>query len=295
MRHGDVAYFADSARRLAPEEVVLTPAGLHQAREAGRALAQVRFDRVITSGLPRTLQTARLVVEHNDQPEGSVAETWPELQELRPGEVSEIPDGELEDSFLGAFRGTPAPTTTYLRGETVGSLMARVAAAMERLFADRSWNTILLVLHGGVNRAILSWALAGTGQLFAQFEQSPGAINIIDGEPGLFVLRAVNITPTNLSTTALARPRSRRSSTSTARTGERSAHEERFALNCVRDRPKGPRGGPNLLERPARGGRRLSRQRPRTGAAARRRSRGSRAIRDRRGGAGAQLRRRSRM
>jgi len=195
MRHGDVAYFGDSAQRLAPEEVVLTPAGLHQAKEAGRALAKVRFDRIITSGLPRTLQTARLVVEGNDQPDGLVAETWPELQELRPGEASEIPEAELEESFLGAFHGMPAPTTAYLRGETVGSLMARVTAAMDRLFADRGWNTSLLVLHGGVNRAILSWALAGPGQLFAQFEQSPGCINVIDGEPGGFVLRAVNMTP----------------------------------------------------------------------------------------------------
>lgn len=195
MRHGDVAYFGDSAQRLAPEEVVLTPAGLHQAIEAGRALAHVRFDRVITSGLLRTVQTARLVVEHSHQPAGLMPETWPELQELRPGEVSEIPDGELEESFLGAFQGTPPPTASYLRGETVGSLMARVTAAMDRLFAESSWDTILLVLHGGVNRAILSWALAGPGQLYAQFEQSPGCINIIDGEPGLFVLRAVNITP----------------------------------------------------------------------------------------------------
>jgi len=122
-------------------------------------------------------------------------ESWPDLHELRPGDASEIPDDELEDAFLGPFRGRPAPSAAYLNGETVGSLMTRVGGAMDRLFADHGWDTILLVLHGGVNRAILSWALAGTGHLFAQFEQSPGCINIIDGEPGLFVVRAVNLTP----------------------------------------------------------------------------------------------------
>ncbi len=196
MRHGDVAYFGGSGRRLAAAEVVLTAAGLEQARAAGSALAQVCFDRVITSGLPRTLETARLVIEQNERVDNGLAvEAWPELQELRPGEVSEIPDSELEESFLGPFRGVPAPTAAYLRGETVGSLMARIGDAMDRLFAERGWETILLVLHGGVNRAILSWALSGPGQLFAQFEQSPGCINIIDGEPGLFVVRAVNFTP----------------------------------------------------------------------------------------------------
>ncbi|MGA2926464.1 MAG: histidine phosphatase family protein [Solirubrobacteraceae bacterium] len=196
MRHGDVAYFADSARRLEPEEVVLTATGHEQALQAGRALAEVRFDRVITSGLERTMQTARTVLSQNKRRAPELAlEVWPELQELRSGEVSEIPDDELEESFLGPFRGTPPPTAAYLRGETVGSLVARVVAAMARVFADPGWDTILLVLHGGVNRAILSWALAGPTQLFAQFEQSPGAINIVDGEPGQFVVRAVNLTP----------------------------------------------------------------------------------------------------
>jgi probable phosphoglycerate mutase len=54
---------------------------------------------------------------------------------------------------------------------------------------------MLLVLHGGVNRCILSWALGGPGsQVYAQFEQSAACINIVDGEPGDFVLRAVNLT-----------------------------------------------------------------------------------------------------
>jgi probable phosphoglycerate mutase len=108
-------------------------------------------------------------------------EAWPDLQEFRRGEVRVIPDHDLERSFRSAFRGTPAPEAAYLGGETVGSLVERVGAAMDELFADAGWNTLLVVLHGGVNRAILSWALTRGEQLFAQFEQSPGCINIIDG------------------------------------------------------------------------------------------------------------------
>ena len=66
---------------------------------------------------------------------------------------------------------------------------------MERLYADQGWRTIMLVGHGGVNRAILLWVIAGGAQLYAQFEQSPGGINIIDGEPSGFIVRAVNATP----------------------------------------------------------------------------------------------------
>lgn len=200
LRHADVAYYADPARPVAPTEVVLTSAGLDQARAAGRALAKVHLDRVLTSGLPRTIETARLVVRELERaPADPVPQHWPDFEEYRLGDVSVIPDSELEDSFLGPFRGTPHPATAYLRGETVGSLLQRVSTAMERLYADPAWRTILLVGHGGVNRAILSWVIAGTGPFYAQFEQSPGCINIIDGEPSSFVVRAVNATPYDLA------------------------------------------------------------------------------------------------
>jgi probable phosphoglycerate mutase len=198
MRHADVAYFEDPTRPVAAEEVALTPDGPKQAREAGRALAMVQFDRVLTSGLPRTNETARLVVAELEHPPADlVFHEWPDLQDFRGGEVDEIPDVDLEISFLGPFRGIPPQDAAYLGGETVSSLVERVGAAMERLFADRAWQTILLVAHAGVNRAILSWVLAGRGQYFAHFEQSPGCINIIDGEPEGFVIRAVNLLPYN--------------------------------------------------------------------------------------------------
>lgn len=201
LRHADVAYYADPARPVVPEEVALTSAGLDQARSAGRALAQVRLDRVLTSGLARTDETARLVQRELDQvPADPVLQHWPDLREYQLGDVSVIPDRELEDSFLGPFQGTPHLSTAYLRGETVGALLKRVSAAMERIYADPGWRTILLVAHGGVNRAILSWVIAGpAGPFYALFEQSPGCINIIDGEPSSFVVRAVNATPCDLA------------------------------------------------------------------------------------------------
>ena len=150
MRHAQVAYLADPGTRVAFTEVELTPQGVEQARAAGCALRDVSFDRVITSGLERTVRTARLAIEGRDH--DLELEAWPELEELRGGSPSEIPDEDLEEAFLGAFRGTPPSDATFLGGETIGSLAERVGAALDRLYAD-DWNTILVVLHGGVNRA----------------------------------------------------------------------------------------------------------------------------------------------
>jgi broad specificity phosphatase PhoE len=171
--------------------VPLTPRGRRQAETAGAALQRARIDRVVTSGLPRTVETARLVAGP-----GATVEEWPELREIAPGRLADIPEDELEAAFLGMFRGVVAGEQRFLGGETVDALLDRVAGALDRLLADPGWDTALAVLHGGVNRAILSLALTGRRQLLGAFEQAPACINVLDvDETGAFVVRAVNATP----------------------------------------------------------------------------------------------------
>ena len=195
LRHAEAAYFSRASAPVDPAQVALAEVGLEQARAAGRALRDVRFDRVLTSGLPRTVRTAELVVEQLAQPPAdSVFHCDPDLRELRPGDLDAVRDEDLESSFLAAWRGSPPPDAAFLGGETVGSLVDRVGRAMARLYVDQGWDTLLLVAHGGTNRAILSAALAGPGAFFGHLEQSPGCINILDAGAD-FVVRAVNLTP----------------------------------------------------------------------------------------------------
>lgn len=64
MRHGDVTYFDDTGRAIDPESVPLNARGREEASAAGREFAaqNVCFDRVIASGLPRTIETAERVL-----------------------------------------------------------------------------------------------------------------------------------------------------------------------------------------------------------------------------------------
>ena len=57
---------------------------------------------------------------------------------------------------------------------SIGELFERVLPALDRLLVDESWDTALAVLHGGVNRAILSYALTGERMFLGHFEQAPG-------------------------------------------------------------------------------------------------------------------------
>jgi probable phosphoglycerate mutase len=190
MRHGAVSYFDERGRPVAPDEVSLTEEGRHQASAAARLLEPIVFDRVLCSGLPRTVETARIVTPQ------AALEEWPELQEIKGARLSSIPADQLEDTFVHAFRGVVPNEKRFLGGETIGSLFDRVIPALERLLADDRWDTVLAVLHGAVNRAILSYALTGDRLFLGHFEQEPGCINVLDiGDE--WIVRAVNLSPTD--------------------------------------------------------------------------------------------------
>ena len=100
-----------------PEDVPLTVAGRDQAYAAASMLRGIEFDRVITSGLPRTVETARIVAPDLEP------EAWPDLRELETGRLADIPEDELEHAFTHAFRDVIPEDARFLAGETIGSLL----------------------------------------------------------------------------------------------------------------------------------------------------------------------------
>jgi probable phosphoglycerate mutase len=74
----------------------------------------------------------------------------------------------------------------------------RVQACLQELLADSSWQHLLIVAHGGVNRTILAQALGLDLRGLGLFEQDPGCINILDVDrAGRWLVRLVNYTPYN--------------------------------------------------------------------------------------------------
>lgn len=199
MRHGSVTYFAQDGTPLPPNNVPLNESGVHQATTAGQLFAQheVRFDRVIVSGLPRTVQTAERVLQVTAQQ--IVPEHRPQLEEIRSGKLSAIPVDELRASFTKVMDGTADLDTRFLGGETLSAMLDRVLPEIDAIRADTNWQTLLMVLHGGVNRGILSYLLSGEKRLLGGFEQSPACINVIDiGQTKRdVVLRTTNLSPTD--------------------------------------------------------------------------------------------------
>ena len=156
MRHGSVDYFRADGSAVPPHTVPLNA--------AGQALA---------------------------------LESEPALEEIRGGRLADIPPDAVEAAFLGAFQtGAGVEAQRFLGGESVGELLDRTLPAFERLLARDDWTQLLLVLHGGVNRALLGRALTGDRAFFGRLEQLPACINIVDVGTHDLVVRAVNLAPT---------------------------------------------------------------------------------------------------
>lgn len=197
MRHGSVDYFGPDGRPFPPATVALNDEGRRQAEAAGRVLADVPLDRVVTSGLPRAVETARLVLG----PRPLSLETRPDLREIEPGRLASLgtpTSREVERAFAGALHPGLRPADRFLGGETFEALAGRVEPCFRDLLAEPSWSHMLVVAHGVVNVLLLGSALGAPLGAMGLLEQETGCINIFDVDAdGRRLVRAVNFTPLN--------------------------------------------------------------------------------------------------
>jgi broad specificity phosphatase PhoE len=211
MRHGEAAYIRpDGAVTDDPRQVGLTDTGRVQARKQAALLASVEFDRAICSGLPRTVETATLVLAYRQQP---ALEIEPALEEIRGGgrnhPVTDM--AEWLAHVANPWAGADHPEATFLGGERFTDFADRVVPAFEAILADRRWRNLLLVLHGAVNRTIFNYVMGTPWQARMSVEQDNCCINIIDVDNppenderaadvgARFLIRAVNLTGYDLN------------------------------------------------------------------------------------------------
>jgi probable phosphoglycerate mutase len=204
MRHGHVDYFARHIVESGNNRTVtLTVRGRSEADAAGSALAHISFHRAICSGLPRTKETADVVLSRI--PDAPALEVDSDLVEIRSGKLPQAQSrADLVRMMNRYFERAHEPgATNHEGGEVFAEAQARAVAAIERLLGASDWQTALVVAHEGVNRLILSWACGAGLRAMSAFEQDTGCVNVIDfdlgGAGGMnrVLIKAVNLTPYN--------------------------------------------------------------------------------------------------
>ncbi|MDZ4869492.1 MAG: histidine phosphatase family protein [Alphaproteobacteria bacterium] len=211
MRHGHVDYFAREVREAGHTDLVpLTPLGREQAKASGAALSHVRFDLALSSGLPRTRETAEIVLAANADTAHLTLGVDAGLVEIKgSGKVMAKSREELAARMAFEFDQAAEPGARMMGGDVFADVQERATDAIKRLLAQPAWHTALVVAHEGVNRLVLSWMTGNALKGVQAFEQDLACINILDfdlvpredGSVGTQIARsmikAVNITPYN--------------------------------------------------------------------------------------------------
>jgi len=204
MRHGHVDYFAPKVRATGDiHSVSLTERGRSEAEAAGRALSHITFDRAVCSGLPRTCETAEIVLSCVKS--APRLETDADLIELRGGTLPPVKSREELIAAMNSYfhRAHEPGASNHEGGEVFAAAQERAVRGVERLLEANDWHTALIVAHEGINRVLLSWACGAGLMAMSSFEQDTACINIIDFDLGgtggvrRALIKAINITPHN--------------------------------------------------------------------------------------------------
>jgi len=175
-RHGETA----NAHQICMNghfDVALSDTGQEQARQLAQALQDQPICAVYSSDLQRSYQGARLIADHHKLK--PVA--FPELRELSFGEWEGKSLTELSKQFPGEMDKRLKQTELFRAdgGETFQELHDRVIPKFLEITRSHPNDTIALVCHGGVNRAILAHLLGFPIANLFRISQHFAAVNII--------------------------------------------------------------------------------------------------------------------
>jgi broad specificity phosphatase PhoE len=146
VRHGESEF--NAARRFAGRtDTPLTERGRRQAEAVAEALANVPFDRIVSSPLSRCRDTALAIARRHQLPVDLEAD----LVEIDVGEKT----GTSFDEVAG-LPGYEDGFVSWPRGETLDQVLSRAHRVITRIAAESPGQRVLIVGHGGVTRILMS-------------------------------------------------------------------------------------------------------------------------------------------
>lgn len=160
IRHGESE---GNAKRIftGQSDSPLTERGRRQAAAVAKELASVKFDKVVSSDLSRSRDTAEVIA----RTQGVAVEVVPALREIDVGERT----GKDFDETAGLPGWRDDAFVAWPGGETLDQVLARSLAAIDKLARENPGKRIAVVGHGGVTRILLSHFLG----ILPKLDRSP--------------------------------------------------------------------------------------------------------------------------
>jgi probable phosphoglycerate mutase len=192
VRHGQTAWNREDRFR-GRVNAPLDATGCAQAEAAAHRIASLwRPVAVYSSPLSRAAKTAEAIA----RPFGLEVQFHPGLVDLDFGEWQGLTAGEVAQRWpdlITAWHAAP-DGVCIPGGETLDLLRSRSLACLVELSDRHKGDTIVLVAHDAVNRAMVLGALGMGNDRFWQLRHETAAISVLDGERRQFTLISLNDT-----------------------------------------------------------------------------------------------------
>ena len=192
MRHGESSYNVERRVQGHCDESTLTAAGETGARQVGAALSDLPFDAVYSSPLKRAKRTAELLLESLKLPPARPLQLSDNLKEVNlvawEGKLfSDIEQQEPEGFHL--WKTAPHQLCIEVNGKDfypISALYEQAQRFWKETLPHHAGQTILLVAHSGIIRALISTAIGLGDDRYQTLYQSNCGINVLNfvGELG---------------------------------------------------------------------------------------------------------------
>ncbi|MFZ4555000.1 MAG: histidine phosphatase family protein [Pseudanabaena sp.] len=178
---------------------VLTENGMHQAKLAGKALANLNIDIAYASPLVRAQHTARIILAENFNP--PELNTTDGLLEIDLSEWELMLASDVKEQFPEKHHDWQYQPDQFHLGDRypIRDLFTQAQALWAELLAKYQGKTILLVGHSGINRALICSAIGIPINLYHNIQQANCAINVLNFQ-GSSIADGVQLESLNLVT-----------------------------------------------------------------------------------------------
>jgi broad specificity phosphatase PhoE len=153
IRHGHTAWLAEHRLQGWLPGIVLDDEGRAQAQRLADHLAGELLAAIYASPLERAVETAEAIA----RPHGLPVQVVPRLGEIRMGKLEGLPLDQIAAQYPGLweqYRAAP-DSVHFPDGETIAEVQTRAAAWVEEARQQHLQDTIAVVSHADVLKAVL--------------------------------------------------------------------------------------------------------------------------------------------
>jgi phosphoserine phosphatase len=201
VRHARTTYNQEGRYQGSSDESVLTEKGHQDAYSTGLALQQYNFDAIYTSPLTRVQQTTQAILtalktKNNNLPPVFIDDQLTEIQML---DWQGLFYQEVKEKFSEAYscwQETPHLFTFNKMFFPVLELFKQAQQFWQVVLNKHRGQTILVVAHGGTNRALINTAVGLNPKYYHSLQQSNCGISCLEfsSENNFGELKYLNVT-----------------------------------------------------------------------------------------------------